>query len=381
MAKIKLTRSQMALASGESLEDFDKRTDGKDPTSGIELGGSSQFFESPGSQSDEPADDEPANDVLVDDQVANDEIDQSQYLPDDDDEGDTGKDTGKKKPAKAEVPDWADDDAREFAASYGLKDADLGNFKTVDDLYEYGRATDSSIAQGEKGEKGDSSDKTKPDKTKTDPGMLDRLKPLDRQKFVDAKYGDEELQLVDGLNATIEAMREIFPSVHQQRTAQQQESESREAQEFNKALDEMSPNTFGRAVSDGKIGELSEGFLRNRLKVHEAMERLANGIADDQKREGKEVKLPSVRILAQRAAALAFPVSTINESDAAGYRASAEAVAKQSRRRRPTSSVGKRGVSSGTVGKSTPKDDARSILSNPAVQQFWKRTQRENGAD
>lgn len=283
MARIKLTRPQMALASGESLEDFDKRTDGKDPTAGVELGGSSQFFE--------PADD---SDVLVDD-----EIDQSQYLPDDDDSDGVGDAdlAAEKKPAKARVPGWADDDARKFAASYGLKDADLSNFETVDDLYEYGRATDSSIA---KDAKADAGDKANTDKANTEPGLLDRLKLLDRQKYIDAQYGDEELQIVDGLNATIEAMREVFPSV---------------------------------------------------------------------------------RILAQREAALAFPVSAINESDAAGYRASAEAVAKQSRRRRPTSSVGKRGVSSGTVGKSTPKDDARSILSNPAVQQFWKRTQRENGAD
>jgi len=406
MAKVKLTRSQMAFASGESLDDFDKRTGGKDPTAGVVVGNSSPFFDSDDDDSDVLVDDTPprkksskASGQAGSDDGGDGEIDQSQYLPDgsDDDSGsgDGGGDgggndggTGSKQASKVSVPDWADDDAREFAASYGLSDADLGTFDDIDDLYEYGRKTDRSLASGgdsgsgaaskPKDDTAESSKKpSKQDKGDASPSLLDRLKPIDRQKYVDAKYGEEELQLVDGLNATIEAVRQVLPGIQQQQTSKQQESERREAEEFNQALDDLNPKTFGQAVIDGKIGDLSDGFRRNRLKVHEAMERLANGIADDQQRQGKEVQLPPVRILAQRAAAMVFGETEPVRSS----RPSSDAVAQQSRRRRPTSSVGKRGASGGTVAKGTAKDDARSILANPALQRFWKQTQRENGAE
>jgi len=410
MAKVKLTRSQMAFAAGESIADFEKRTKGKDPTEGVVLRGESDFFPQPGDDKDDMLlDDEPAAPASNRasnraNNAANEEPDESEYLPDgpdddseveddseleDDSDSDSESDADSEaKPAarkKVAIPDWAEKEDRDFAASYGLSDADLDTFKSADDLRRYGRLTDKRIAkQASKQEGGDSQGKVQGDtQGKVESALLDRLKPLDRQRYVDAKYGDEEMQLVDGLNATIEAVRQVLPQLQQQQDSQRHESERREAEEFNKTLDELNPNAFGKAVVNGKISELSDGFRNNRLKVHEAMEQIANGIAEEQQQQGKEVKIPSISMLAKRAAAMVF-----GEADMGGYvedspgkaRPGVDEIIRQSRKRRPTSSVGKRGGSSGTAAGGV-KSDPRSIASNPMLRKFWKQTQRENGAE
>lgn len=367
MAKVKLTRAQMALASGESLSEFEKRTGGSDPTEGVLSERESTFYESP----------------EVDDDDG--EFDESRYMPESDGQDDTelgesfddqGDDAqpASKKPVKR--PAWADDEAVAFASSYGLKEADLSQFDSVDDLRRYGRLTDSKIAEAAP----KASDDTKSGK-ENPPSLLDKLKPLDRQKYVDAKYGDEELSLVDGLNSTIEALREVFPAIQQQREREQQEARSRIEQEFHSALDEFDPKLFGRAVVDGKVGELSDGFVRNRKLVHDTMERLAQGIIEEQKQRGVEVEIPSTKVLAQRAAAIFAGDSASRPVSRSQPRVNTQAVADQSRRRRPTSSSGRRGAAKGTVPANSPADDVKQIVRNPALQQFWKQAQRENGAE
>jgi hypothetical protein len=370
MAKVKLTRSQMAFASGETLEQFNKRTGGKDPTEGVKLPGGNAFFEGD-------------DDTLVDDEEygvgsgSDDDIPPGEEVREyiDEDDGDAEDDS---KPSasngkKVKVPDWADDEAVEFAASYGLADADLANFESVDDLYEYGRKADKALATGKDatGKDGDAKGaKSEPAKKPKGSNVLEKLKPLDRQRYVDAKYGEEELSLVDGLNATIEILRGDVE-------LRQQEADRKQAEEFNKALDDIDPKLFGRAVVDGKIGNLSDAYRNNRLKVHETVERLANSIAEEQERQGKEVKIPSIPVLAKRAVGMLF-----GELNQPGGRPNADAVAERSRARRPTSSVGRRGASSGTSGKSdTATVDPKAIARHPALQRYWKQTQRENGAE
>jgi hypothetical protein len=374
MAKVKLTRSQMAFAAGETLEQFDKRTGGKDPTAGVPLPGGSTFFESDdsdtliddeeyGAGSGESSEDGSSDDSLGDDG--------KEYF-DEDDSGDAGgKQSASPKGKKAKVPEWADGDAREFAASYGLSDADLGNFEDLDDLYEYGRKADMAITAGggdkasdsksPSGQDGELPDGKKAASKGKTSGVLEKLKPLDRQRYVDAKYGDEELSLVDGLNATIEILRE--------------DAERKQHEEFNKVLDDIDPKLFGRAVVDGKIGSLSDAYRNNRLKVHEAMERIASSIEESQKQQGKEVKIPPIPVLAKRAVGVLF-----GELKAPQSNTSTEAILERSRARRPVSSVGRKGASGGTAGKSVVADP-KSIASHPALQRYWKQTQRENGAE
>lgn len=326
---------------------------------------------------------------------------------------DDGNNSASGNDGVSNLPEWVDDDVRDYAASYGISEEDLSDFGSFAQLQRVGTMLDRrftmAAAQGEQDGQQSSQQSGQQalsgsgenqqvtggsGKEGKDPGPIDRLKPLDRNRYVEAKYGDAELDLVDQLNATIEAVRQFMPGLQQQ--AEQQLSQQQEAMErdFHKSLDDLDPEIYGKAMDGDKLaGRLNPAFEENRRAVRETMVLLQRGIVRDAEQRGVQPEIPSVRALAMRAAKIVEQaVSSGNSSGSAQSRTQAsrqQQAVDQSRKRRPVGTGGRsRGtVSGGTSGSgkstsgsgSSEADDVKQILNSPAISQFWKQTQRENG--
>lgn len=307
------------------------------------------------------------------------------------------------------LPEWADDRVRDYAASYGISDEELADFGSFEQLQRVGTMLDrrfTSAVQGDQGSLESKQTSSQQDvsgegegkqvtgsagQESQEPGqtsgLLDRLKPLDRKRYEEAKYGDAELDLVDQLNATIEVMRQFMPSLQQQTERQLAQQQAELEREFHQSLDELAPEVYGKAVDGDKVaGRLNPVFEENRRAVRDAMMLLQRGIIRDAEQRGVQPEIPSVRALAMRAAKIVENQSGSQPRTQASSQAKTQQAVDQSRRRRP---VGTGGRSRGTVAASTGSssknsgssetDDVKQILSSPAISQFWKQTQRENG--
>ena len=300
-----------------------------------------------------------------------------------------------------DLPDWVDDRVRDYASSYGITDEDLADFGSFDQLRRVGTmldrrftsaaqdnldSQDSQSGSGEQGLQGAGAGEQVSGGTSTeskDPGPLDRLKPLDRKRYEEAKYGDAELDLVDQLNATIEVIRQFMPGIQQQTEKQLSQQQAEVEREFHQTLDELDPELYGKAVDGDKIvGRLNPAFQESRRAVQDAMLLIQRGIIRDAEQRGVQPEVPSVRALAMRAAQIVGH----QVSAQAGQQVNRQQAMDQSRRRRPVGTGGRsRGTVAGGAGKgavnsgSGETDDVKQILSSPAIAQFWKQTQRENG--
>ncbi len=380
--KIKLTERQQKLAAGE--------IDGSEPIDSAEALRDAGFDFVENDDSDDDSDGDNASNSTDDDDLRP----SGEYIDD-------GVETdGNANPDDSDGNiDWADDKVRSYAASYGLTEEDLATFDSLESLQRFGTFIDrrfaASVQSGneqstsagsdgsgnDSGGNGEADDSQKASSKK--PNLLDKLKPLDRSRYEEAKYGEAELDLVDQLNGAIEAIRHIAPGFFQQQEQAAAQQEAQRMQEFHQALDEIDSKIYGRAYKDGKpAGKLSEAFDSNRRAVMDTMERLANGIAADAAKRGVQPQIPPVAELARRASAIVS--GTIPAGGDTGSRANSEQVAAQSRRRRPAGTGGTRHA--GTVGSTpdkgrsqTPADEARAIANNPAIASFFKKAQRENG--
>lgn len=306
---------------------------------------------------------------------------------------DNGDDFASGNDGGSNLPEWVDDDVREYAASYGISEEDLLDFGSFAQLQRVGTMLDrrfTSAVQDSQGSQGSQQVDDGTGKEGKEPGPIDRLKPLDRKRYEEAKYGDAELDLVDQLNATIEAVRYFMPGLQQQ--AEQQFSQQQEAMErdFHKSLDDLDTEIYGKAMDGDKIaGRLNPVFEENRRAVREAMVLLQRGIVRDAEQRGVQPEIPSVRALAMRAAKIVEQTASSGNAQSRTQASRQQQAVEQSRKRRP---VGTGGRSRGTVSGSTSgsgknangsgsseADDVKQILNSPAISQFWKQTQRENG--
>lgn len=378
--KIKLTERQQKLAAGEI--DGDEQVDNAEALKDAGF----DFIDSDDDGASESDDDDlqPSGEY-IDDGLSGDSSDSQ-----------SGNGKGNT------LPDWVDDRVRTYAASYGLTDEDLGTFSGFDALQRFGTLVDrryadsvraDSAGQAADGQEGDAADAGGSSKggegqqsSEKKSSLLERLKPLDRKRYEEAKYGEAELDLVDQLNGAIEAIRQIAPGFLQQQEQALAQQQEKMLAEFHQTLDEIDSSVYGRAYKDGKpAGKLSEAFDSNRRAVMDTMERLSKGIVADAERRGVQPQIPPVSVLAQRASAIVLGTLPTS-SQQGGGRASVDQIAAQSRRRRPAGAGGVRRT--GTVGSSYSRgssqsavDEVKELARNPAIASFFKKAQRENGVD
>lgn len=397
--KIKLTERQQKLAAGElndepidNLEEMRNAgfefVETDDADSGGDEGGSAS-----GDDDDEPSGE------YIDDGVS-----------DGDDGGNPeGGDAG------GASSDWIDDSVRDYAASYGLSDVDLEQFGSLADLHRFGSVMDRRYAGALSGQSAQADKTGQPEgsdqqgghprgfddegeehagkgvsgQSGNKPGLLDRLKPLDRKVFEEANYGQRELELVDQLNSAIEVIREIAPDisfVQEMRQSRQKETLDATMKEFDQTLDELDPVVFGRAYQGDKpAGKLSDAFLTNRRAVWDTMEQLSRGITADAERRGVQAQIPSTAALARRAAAIvAGEFSQSGSQSNKQGSVSREQVESQSRRRRPTGSGGTKSSGTGSTRSSkqpvSEADEVKAIANSPDIAKFFRNAQQQNGA-
>lgn len=390
--KIKLTERQQKLAAGELTDE--------------EVAGDAESLRSAGFDF---ADDDGENNEDSKDGDGNSQTDDGiepsgEYIdevPDDgnDDSLVDGDDDGGQSGGGGDA-DWIDDRVKEYATSYGLAEDEIKQFANFDELQRFGTIMDRRFASTAAGQSED--DREEQDggnrqsgegeggtgssqETQQKPSVFDRLKPLDRKVYEEAKYGENELNLIDQVNSVVEAIREIAPAVafvQNSQKSQLEEQAQSQLREFDQTLDELDPVVFGKVYDgDKKNDKLSEAFAGNRLAVWETMERLSKGIVADAQRRGVEPNVPPVRILAQRAASI---VAGNGSAPSRSSGVDTGQVASQSRKRRPVGSGGtKGGKGSGTRGSQKPMSDAeevKAIANNPTIAKFFRDAQRENGA-
>lgn len=370
--EITLTPAQIALASGEPEKPPVPSTGAgpkMDANLPVDAGGD-------GGDTDDGAD------------AGREEPDESRYIPDGSNGTSKGGDAGGGD-VDDEAPEWLDDAAKAYAASYGLSDEDMQQFGSLEELERFGRLSDQRISAASGGDaspadKGAASDGAATGQQAADTqSAAVELQLVDPQKFIDEGYDETTVGLARALRQTQEVLQSVLPLTRDLATRTQAEQEAgkrRELTEFHQALDQIDPILFGKMHDGDTVKDVSVAHDGNRKAVLETAGKLRVAIANNFRQRGMEPVMPSPAVLAQRAANLVFgPGGRTPNSRLAN----ADAIREQSRKRRPANGGARRdqGGKFAGSGGAADQDDPAAIAQNPEIKKFFRDAQRANGRE
>lgn len=348
MAKLVLTPAQQAIARGEELDPKASKPDN------VKLDDQGFAFEVE------------AGEALDPERKYIDEIDPGDEEPDD-----------------SGLPDWMDEESLEYARSYGLRDEDLNEFKSLDDLHRFGALADKRLAESVANQSQQAPPRDQPAKPESKEGDAPSEDEWDVGELVDPKKYEEEgydettveaMKRLRRLQEMMQRMAPVAKGLSGQVQSQQTEQQAQFSIDFHQTLDELDPAVFGRVIRDGKAQALSDAHDQHRRQVWDATTRLYQGIVETARKEGRQPQLPPPKVLVRRAARLVLG----SDVASSGSDLSVDAVREQSRRRRPvSSSVRKKAAPGGS--RDGSEDDVSRIASKPDIRKFWVQAQRQNG--
>jgi hypothetical protein len=293
----------------------------------------------------------------------------------------SGQEEGSEEEVGEEVDSWVDDNVRELAESYGFSDDDLKGFGSAEEFRRAGLLFDRAFfGDGEKKQQAKPKEPPAAEEKPAPPvadddASIEFKPPVDESLFSDG-YGEHEVAMVKAVNAQAKELADLRAFVRSQQQlvqAQQEEAQRRHFDEFHRICDDLNPDLLGRAFAEtGTVNNLDEGLHGKRAKLWEAAETIRSGIFSRAQEKGVAPKLPSERVLIERAYGLAFPdevkKSVVNKRTSA---AKSQAARKRS--------VGNLGGSRNPsfVGN---KFDPGAIANDPKLSAFFDKAQRENGA-
>ncbi len=269
---------------------------------------------------------------------------------------------------------WLDDEALTFARGYGLSEKDLEDFSSMAELERFGEMTDrrianSSFQQYQQEPPREQEQEQEPEPEVDEPKQFELYDP---QHLIDENYDETTVQLGKALRETQEMLNRVMPladEAEKTREAAVLEQQATFAQKFHKTLDGFDGGLFGTVFdATEKVGDISTPHDENRRAVWQAAEKImeatpvSNDSLDDEQ-------------LIRRAVSIAF--GGIKERGSTSR--SAGSAAKQSRRRRPTSSNRRMSQSRRTSDSLSESDDVNEIAQSPKVEKMWSQFQRENG--
>lgn len=316
--------------------------------------------------------------------------------------GNEGKDAADRPISNA--PDWADEDIKALASSYGMKDehlrhfADAKAFLNAAATYDQGQAALSrtatpnspAVVPAQPNAQTEPPVKSAVAKTQATPDAAAKqaspFERIDRTKFVAAGYGDDEMVLVDQHNALLDYIEKqntqlssIMPAIEQMQQQQAREHHQARINAFHESVDVMDEARYGRTVdAKGNYCDLNPIHDNNRRQLYEAELAVKKVIEDSAATRGEQPVIPPRKVMLRRAEMMLYGSDILD----AQIKAHEEKISKQSQRRRPAAQRSMRPGSSPTssvmkVDKEV--DPAAEVANNPAVVEAWNRMQEENG--
>lgn len=276
-------------------------------------------------------------------------------------------------PVEDQLPEkWYDEEALKYAKSYNLSESDLDSFSNFDELQRFGEMTDRRIANSGFQQYQQQPPREQEEVEKPEEESAKQFELYDPQHLIDENYDETTVNLGKALRETQEMLNRVMPlaeEAERTRDLQRQEQQATFAKTFHKTLDNFDAGLFGTVFdATESVGEISNPHDENRRAVWNAAEKIIQATPVDNDSLDDET-------LIKRAVSIAF--GGVKERGSASR--SVTAAAKQSRKRRPTSSNRRMSQGPRTDVSTSQSDDVQRIAESPAVQKMWSQFQRDNG--
>lgn len=267
------------------------------------------------------------------------------------------------KTEEPKAESWADDEARELAASYGLSAEELEGFGSKEAFQKAAVLLDRNLLKkpDEKAE-----EKVEPEEKAEDDLDLEKLKE---------KFDEDTIDLVRRLKdriererGEVEKLRPVLETIQKERD---EERANYVMSVFHSSMDQEDEELFGRAEDkDGNRLSLKKEHDDARGRVFNTAQSLARVLSEQAQRDGKP--MPSYRAILQRAKQLEFG-EQLAKRETEKRQADLK---KQSKTRRPAARA-KPVQQVGATGEDP--HSAKAILSHPEMQKFLKDADEEAG--
>ena len=267
---------------------------------------------------------------------------------------------------------WLDDEALTFAKGYNLSEKDLEEFSSMAELERFGELTDRRIANSSFQQYQQEPPREQEPEAEPEVDEPKQFELYDPQHLIDENYDETTVQLGKALRETQEMLNRVMPladEAEKTREAAVLEQQATFAQKFHKTLDGFDGGLFGTVFDSTEgVGVISSPHDENRRAVWQVAQKImdATPVSNDSLDDEQLIK---------RAISVAF--GGIKERGSTST--SAGSAAKQSRRRRPTSSNRRMSQSRRTSDSLSESDDVNEIASSPKVEKMWSQFQRDNG--
>lgn len=351
-----LTDREKAIAQGlnpDDVQETEQRvlaSPGDDATEGASAQEAEEGTDAP--SGDSAAQDEAATEEVAAEDIAVTETEAA--------EGETeaaAEDTAVEGTAAKET-DWVTDRLLGKAASLGVSEQQLREFSGP---AEFDRAVALWDGQDHTAVRETVTQQVTTEKVETEDQPADAKPPLDLQKYVDAGYDEDTLNLVRAQNTAAERAGKLSEQnvlLGAELVRIREDSDKREQAQylnaFHDSVDEMEEGLFGRdRDSTGQLRELSREHDGNREKLFEMVRTISDGIVVRAERTGSAPVIPPLPVLLDRAQQVVFGEDLRRQEREKIHK---EAAA-QSKKRRPA--VGRAKPSQAApVKKEEPQSDA-----------------------
>lgn len=284
----------------------------------------------------------------------------------------------------ASNPAWINQEARDYAASYGLSEAELKDYGSLSELRRAGAIFDKQITKAKPAPAiqpvvstpaagatpAVPNTPTAEQAKKFVPYDIEDLKKQNYDDFT-IKMASEQNEIYAQLQKANERAEKAETGTAQIQQRFQQDAQRQEAAMFHQAADTLDETRFGRVAA---MNPAADG---NRKKLYEAALLINSGIKAQAEQQGVQPVFPTLPVLLKRAEALAFA----DEIRADERKRAQDELAAQSRRRRPVGThKATRPVAPAKKAAETQDDMVGRILADPANARFFKDAQEANGS-
>lgn len=298
------------------------------------------------------------------------------------DDGAGGTDAGESSPSEGLVAEggtdasWVTPEHLEMAASYGLNEDDLADFKTEADFRRVGRLYDRGLLGSAASRPRQGQPQPGKQATETPDGQpASTLQLPSEAELREAGYDEEYIKIVESHRSLQNELLSVKTYMAEQRRASAVREHTQRLERFHDAVDELDVERFGRTVNDnGEVVPLDEQHNTARERLYNAADSMLREIVGRARQANVQPRVPPLGVLLRRAEQVVF-AKEIREREKTEYQ---RRVAEQSKRRRPAP---------GSARRLDPKlathdkvDEVSAIANHPAIVDWWNKTQDEIGA-
>jgi hypothetical protein len=278
---------------------------------------------------------------------------------------------------------WLNDEIKQLGKSYDLSDEDMRSFKDEAAFRSAARLFDKQLTKPKQDAAAGQPEK-KPEQAASPEVKQDDEIELDPEAWKKDGYGEREVALVkyakklrDENGVTKAELGALKPQIQQMYDAYQMQKRAQHFNQFHNEVDGFSDDRFGATLAkDGRPNQITPEQDKARARLYEAADTIARGIVERAKSAGKNPEVPSMKVLLQRAYNMEFGTDIAAETK----KKQSEAIAKQSRTRRPVDRT--RHAESPRKAKNEPQsldELAKAIAGDPEVDLAYKKLAGSNG--